>query len=140
MKKIDELFRQIQIRGERLTIQRRLVIDALCNQSGHLSVADLQATTALPEPTIYRILQWLKDLELVSQTDIGEQGIVYELVSSPPHHHLICLNCNQTIEVPDSFFVTLRDQLRGRYQFEARIEHMAIYGWCDHCQMPPPQP
>ena len=129
----DGLLQQIKACGERMTIQRQLVIDVLCSKTGHLSVAELQEITSLPEPTIYHILQWLKELELVSQTDMGEQGIVYELVSSPPHHHLICLNCGEVTEVPDSLFVTLRKQLRNDYRFEARIEHMAIYGWCDRC-------
>jgi Fur family ferric uptake transcriptional regulator len=133
METADGLLQHIQARGERLTIQRRLVIDALCKQPGHRSVAELEAMTHLPEPTIYRILQWLKELELVSQTDMGEQGIVYELVSSPPHHHLICLNCGKTIDVPDDLFVELRKQLRRDYQFQARIEHMAMYGWCKSC-------
>ena len=143
MKPPDTVFAQLQARGERLTIQRRMVIEALCSRDDHLSIQDIQHYIAgthpaqtLQDPTVYRILQWLKDAGLVSQTDMGESGIVYELIGTPPHHHLICLNCGEIIEVNDRFFIQLRQQLAAQYHFEARIEHMAIYGSCQGCGEP----
>ena len=77
MTSIDSIFKECQSRGERLTIQRRLVIEALYTNQCHTTVNDIQKYIIahhqgqnLPEPTIYRILQWLKGLQLVSQTDI----------------------------------------------------------------------
>lgn len=137
----EEVIRQIKASGERLTLSRRLVIDAVCAAAGHVTVADLQAIIAaggqhLPEPTIYRVLQWLKDLRVVSQTDTGAAGIVYERVTEPCHHHLICLDCGRTIDLGDTYFAGLRDTLRREYSFEPRIEHMAIFGRCAECTRP----
>ena len=70
---------------------------------------------------------------MVSQTDIGSAGIVYELIDDPPHHHLICLSCEAIIDLDDSLFTHLRQQLREEYDFEPRIEHMAVYGYCRSC-------
>jgi Fur family ferric uptake transcriptional regulator len=136
MATLDMVLEQLRQKGERLTLQRRLVIEALCHQPGHRTLANLcaQLQTDLPEPTVYRILQWLKDLGMISQTDMGESGVVYELVTTPPHHHLICLNCGRVIEVEDRLLVDLRKRLRDEFTFEPRIEHMAIYGYCVHCQ------
>ena len=140
MKSADNVFDRLQAQGERLTIQRRLVIEALCSRECHLTIHEVQEYIVenhpghdLQDPTVYRILQWLKDLELVSQTDMGSTGIVYELVKDTPHHHLICLNCGGTIEVGDSLFTQLRERLATDYKFAARIEHMAIYGHCQRC-------
>jgi Fur family transcriptional regulator, ferric uptake regulator len=140
MTSINAIFEECQSRGERLTIQRRLVIEALYTNQCHTTINDIQKhiTTHhqgqnLPEPTIYRILQWLKDLQLVSQTDIGNRGVVYEIIGGEPHHHLICLNCGGIINVDDSLFAGLRQQLNDQYQFAPRIEHMAIYGHCPIC-------
>ena len=143
VKSPDIVFEQLQTRGERLTIQRRMVIEALCSRDGHRSIQDIQHYIAgnhpahqLQDPTVYRILQWLKDVGLVSQTDMGESGIVYELIDDPPHHHLICLACGEIIEVDDRFFIQLRQHLAAEYNFQARIEHMAIYGHCRDCGEP----
>lgn len=136
----ESVFKRVKDSGERLTLPRRLVIAALCQQPGHATVADLQARILAAEsghelsaPTVYRALQWLKGLGIISQTDIGAAGVVYELVSQPCHHHLICLNCGTLIDLDDSHFVPLRASLRRDYGFAARIEHMAVFGLCAAC-------
>ncbi len=140
MASVEAVIEQIRERGERVTIQRRLIVEALCAAHDHASISDLQhwidaqhPDSPLPDPTIYRILQWLKDLELVSQTDMGGTGIVYELLGKHHHHHLICLNCGRVIEIDDTYMTPLRQALAADFGFQARIDHMAIYGLCSAC-------
>lgn len=139
----ESVFNRVKSSGERLTLPRRLVIAALCQQPGHATVADLQARILaaegghdLPAPTVYRALQWLKGLGIVSQTDIGAAGVVYELVTQPCHHHLVCLNCGALVDLDDAYFAPLRASLRCDYGFAARIEHMAVFGLCAACAAP----
>jgi Fur family transcriptional regulator, ferric uptake regulator len=137
MTSTDDIVGKLRAHGERLTIQRRMVIDALCAEGGHLSVQDVQQHMAqrgtdVNETTVYRILQWLKDLELVSQTDLG-QSIVYQVIGSKPHHHLVCLNCGAVIDIDDDVLEPLRDRLRHEFNFEPRIDHMAFFGTCLGC-------
>jgi len=133
------IIERIQAKGERMTLPRRLVIEALGQSHEHLTINDIQQHIreqhhpSMSDTTVYRVLQWLKDLELVSQTDMGQGGIVYALMSQPYHHHLICLNCGATQMLDDALFMPLREQLQKDYGFEARIEHMAIYGCCREC-------
>jgi len=140
MASFEAVIEKIQARGERVTIQRRLIVEALCAAEGHKSIGDIQAWLKvthpeyeLQDPTIYRILQWLKDLELVSQTDMGSTGIVYELLGHFYHHHLICLTCGRVINLNDSYLASLRQALSTDLGFQARIEHMAFYGLCSTC-------
>lgn len=142
MKEYDRILADIRKSGERLTIQRRLVIEALAFTHTHMSTAAVRdyieanhPDQVIPEPTIYRILQWLKDLRMVSQTDMAEHGIVYEIIGASLHHHLICLNCGKTEDIDDDLFSNLRQQLHNKYHFRTRIDHMAIYGYCDECQI-----
>jgi Fur family ferric uptake transcriptional regulator len=135
----DEIVKKLKQRGERLTIQRRLVIETLCESGDHVTVHEVrqylqQQGTDLNEPTVYRILQWLKELEVVSQTDLGQSGIVYQLIDDHPHHHLVCLACGEIMDVDDSVIAPLREHLRRAYDFEPRIDHMAIFGLCRNCQ------
>jgi Fur family ferric uptake transcriptional regulator len=141
MRGSDHVVEKLQAQGERLTMQRRLVIEALCTADAHITIHDLHEYLRqtypkqdLPIPTIYRILQWLKDLGVISQTDMGASGIVYELVDNPPHHHLICLSCGAVANLKDDVFKDLSEVLRHDYGFEPRIDHMAIYGYCQNCR------
>ncbi len=135
----NSVIASLRQQGERLTIQRRGVIEALCEDGGHLAIDDLQSVLLrrgldLNEPTIYRILQWLKDLGLVSQTDLGGNRIVYQVIGDSRHHHLVCLNCHRVIEMDDRLLDDLRARLRQEYGFEPRIDHMAFFGLCRDCQ------
>jgi len=140
MDELRNVLERIQEAGERITIPRRLVIDALGSSHDHLTIADIQAHIrqhspghTVSETTIYRIVQWLKDLALVAQTDMGQKGIVYALISVPYHHHLICLTCGATLTIDDLAFAALRKHIYAGYGFEARTDHMAIYGQCRDC-------
>lgn len=139
MRTPDEIVNRLEDQGERLTIQRRVVIEALTACGDHMTIQDIHAYLnqtqgmALSETTIYRILEWLKRLRIVAQTDMGAAGIVYALIDNPLHHHLICLRCGRVIDIDDSYFATMRRQLKANLGFITRIDHMAIYGECEQC-------
>jgi len=135
----QEILERLKQQGERLTVPRRLVIDILCEQGDHLTVQDIehrlqQRNVHLSEATVYRILQWLKNLGIVSQTDLGKSEFVYQVLDDRPHHHLVCLSCHTIIDIDDTLMTSLREQLSRQYGFEPRIDHMAIYGLCQNCR------
>ncbi len=136
---MTNIIEAIQARGERITLPRRLVIDAIGRAHTHQTINDIQQQIDTPAhpinaTTIYRVLQWLKNLGYVSQTDMGQAGIVYSLISRPYHHHLICVTCGRVLTLDDTLFAGVRERLRADYGFETRIEHMAIYGICETCR------
>ena len=134
----------VKAKGERLTVQRRFVIEALCSSRGHLTIGAIRQyaqviypASLLQESTIYRILQRLKDLRMVSETDMGQDGVVYELLT-PPHHHLVCLACGTMTDLDDGYFTALRERLLAECGFEAPLDHLAIYGLCQKCKAEKP--
>ncbi|MEO0562184.1 MAG: Fur family transcriptional regulator [Chloroflexota bacterium] len=141
MPNVESLISQMRDAGERITPQRRLVLAALCAAPHqHHTINDIIDTVAasqpsrtLSEPTVYRILQWLKNGYWVAQTDMAGSGTVYQLISDPPHHHLICLECGQEQMIDDDLFSGLRQTLQTAHQFSARLDHMALYGVCEQC-------
>lgn len=139
MKSKEEILNRLRQTGERITPPREAVIEALCALGNHQTTQSIQQYLhengiELREATVYRVLQWLKDQAVVSQTDLGQPEIIYELLSAPLHHHLICLQCGQIHDLDDAALKELRQQLRDRYQFEPRIDHMAIFGTCEKCR------
>lgn len=138
-KLLDEILDRLRADGERLTIQRRAVIAALAANPDHQTIQAAQQWIArtqglhLTETTIYRILEWLKKVGIASQTDMGALGIVYSLLHTPRHHHLICLRCGAIFTLDDSYLAGVREALQRDFHFAARIDHMAIYGQCARC-------
>jgi Fur family ferric uptake transcriptional regulator len=137
--KPETIIEQLQSKGHRMTVPRRWIIRVLCEADHHLTVEDVHHRLAendieVDEATVYRTLQWLKENEAVSQTDIGQGADVYCLIGDQPHHHLICLSCNHIIDVSDDLFADMREMLMEKYHFAPRIDHFAIFGLCGECQ------
>jgi Fur family ferric uptake transcriptional regulator len=135
----QDLVEQLRQLGERMTMPRLAVIQAICELGGHQTTQSIEhyletQDVSVPEPTVYRVLQWLKDLNFVSQTDLGQSGTTYELLSNPPHHHLVCLACGHVQNLDDAAMIPLRTHLQETYGFEPRIDHMAIFGLCQTCR------
>ena len=129
----------IRARGERLTPQRLMVLDAVRDLAGHQTAEAIHAHVCLRYPyanlaTIYRALAWLKEQSLVSETDLGGGQIEYEYLGERRHHHLVCLRCGMQAEFGDDAVVPLAETLRERYGFEPRIDHLAIFGVCRRCR------
>ena len=129
---------QLQQRGYRLTPQRMMVLEAMRNSDGHTSAEEICARVRASYPyanisTIYRTLELLKKLDLVTETDVGEGKARYHYVDKSRHHHLICQKCGLVIDTADSDMASLVDMLRRKYGFHADLKHLAIFGRCGKC-------
>jgi Fur family ferric uptake transcriptional regulator len=127
MASAQEIIEGLRERGIRLTIQRRLVIEVLCELGGHVTVQEIGQR--LRQQGIE-----INEIGLVSQTDLGRSELVYELVGEHPHHHLVCLSCGAIIDIDYSLLIALGEQIRREYGFEPRMDHMAIFGQCQRCR------
>jgi Fur family ferric uptake transcriptional regulator len=133
------MYREVlALRGMRVTPQRLMILQVIDEGHGHLTAEQIgdRIRTRFPsihQGTIYRTLEVLREAGLVSETHLGDRSAVYELVGSHPHHHLVCDNCGQVIEVGDTMLEPLRAELLNRFGFHARTEHFAIFGLCAAC-------
>ena len=125
--------------GHRLTPQRMLVIEVLHNADKHISAEEIYAQLHSRYPyanisTVYRTLELLKKLELVTETDFGEGRVRYHVAEKGHHHHLICNSCGKIIDLEESALYPLKDRLLQRYDFDADLRHLAISGECRRCR------
>lgn len=135
----DQAVAALQARGERLTPQRLLVLEALRAGSGHLTAEQVLERVRARYPyfnqaTIYRALAWSKEQGLVSETDLGCGSAEYEYLAASRHHHLVCAACGGRQEFPDALVAPLVAALRESYGFAARVDHLALFGICRHCR------
>ncbi|MCK4377311.1 MAG: transcriptional repressor [Actinomycetia bacterium] len=131
-----------------MTQPREIILDVLSRTKKHLSAEDIYIEVYKIYPgigltTIYRTLDILTNMEMVSRYDFGDGRSRYELISdkkSEHHHHLICLNCGKIIDYNDyideetKLFDKLEKVLSEKHNFKINYHHVGFYGLCDKCK------
>jgi Fur family ferric uptake transcriptional regulator len=135
----DETMEALQGIGYRLTPQRMMILEAIADSGGHISAEEIHqkvrgAYPYLDISTVYRTLDLLKSLHLISETDMGRGHSQYELLSKGLHHHLVCRECGRILDMGDSLLDPLRLAIERECGFHAEIEHLAIFGICGACK------
>jgi Fur family ferric uptake transcriptional regulator len=130
---------QARQHGVRMTRQRAIILQALCELDGHGSAEEVFERATLHQPdvdlsTVYRTLERLRDLRMLSQTDLGRGHAEYEIVTDQPHHHLVCQSCGQVMDLDHTYLATSAEAIRRDYGFEPIFDHFAIFGWCRECK------
>jgi Fur family transcriptional regulator, ferric uptake regulator len=133
----EALARRLRDIGQRVTPQRLAILGAL-RPGEHRSADEVFAAVERVLPgvnrsTVYRTLELLRDLGLVSETDLGNGAREYERLDGR-HHHLICRGCGEQMELDDALVAPLRTAIAATYGFAAGIEHLAIFGQCADCR------
>lgn len=129
---------KIREQGYRMTPQRQIVLDTVCQQGGHATASQIYDLVNAQQPainraTVYRILDFFCDLQLVAKAEIGGQTM-FEVVGDSPHHHLICRHCEQVMSLAEYHFTELAEHLLVEHGFEADLSHLAITGLCAECR------
>ena len=125
--------------GHRLTPQRLLILSAVRHSEGHITAGEIldavkQSYPYIDTSTVYRTLDMLKQMRLVSETHMGGDQHHYEWVDDERHHHMICHNCDRVSSMDDRFIEALGERIMNAYDFEADIEHLAVFGVCADCR------
>lgn len=134
----EDLIQRFRHLGLRVTPQRLLVLEALATNSGHMTADEIMRWTAERYPainlaTIYRTLDLLTSVGLVTQTDLGGGASMFEIVGDTLHHHLVCEHCGAVVEIDDAMLVPMRERLLREFGFRASALHMALFGLCHEC-------
>jgi Fur family ferric uptake transcriptional regulator len=139
VKKAEEAKEALRELGYRLTPQRQLILTTLQQSDEHISAEEIHARVCaiyqhINISTIYRTLELLKNLDLVTETDLGGGRLRYHYADKGHHHHLICERCGTIIDVDESLLLPIQQTLFREYGFRANISHLAIFGRCTKCQ------
>jgi len=123
----------------RLTPQRRRIVEALSalEHGTPDAVAARVAQdggAALPLSTIYRGLDALEELGIVSHTHLDHRAPTYHLADHATHIHLVCLGCGTVSEAPIGMAAEFAGNVRDATGFDPDVTHMAIHGWCASCR------
>ena len=126
--------------GHKATPQRLMILGVLRHSAGHLSANDIHTEVQEEYPyvdvsTVYRTLGVLKDLRLVSETDMGKGDTSYEWVQQQElHHHLICRKCDAVTSLDHHYLEDLGTEIMAESGFKPDLDHFAIFGLCAECR------
>ncbi len=133
------IIKELETAGYKLTGKRKTIVEILLAENKHWTAKEIlvQLRRKFPKisfDTVYRNLNLLKRMGLVHDITVGGENCCrYKLCySQHHHHHLVCLSCGQTIEIPicpmDQF-----NELKEDYKFKITSHQFEVYGYCEAC-------
>ncbi len=138
---VDRTLARLRARGERITVSRRLVIEELAADSGHLSADDLLARVQAREPgvhlaTVYRTLDALVQSGVAAHIHLTHGATTYHLVDpgERPHLHVLCRGCDAVLDVAPDTLDSVAAALDSVHGFDLDPEHVALTGRCARCR------
>jgi Fur family ferric uptake transcriptional regulator len=137
---IDVTTARLRERGERVTPARLAVVEVLASTDEHLSAEQIGERAEALRPgihraTVYRALEALGELGLVTHVHLGRAGTTYHLAGelAPPHLHLRCSECGTVLDVAGDILDPARRKVRRELGFELAPEQVALVGVCADC-------
>jgi len=131
---------ELRSRGYRVTPQRQLVLEAV-NKLEHATPEDIcaevrQTARGVNISTVYRTLELLEQLGLVTHTHLGHGAPTYHLAARADHVHLVCRDCGKVTEISPDTVRGLVSALEREQGFETDVGHLTVFGRCAGCRAP----
>lgn len=130
---------QLRLHGFRVTMQRLIVLDAVCDVGGHATFAaiavrvkDLDPT--ISQSTIYRTLDMLVEAELIVSSEMDSAERIYEIAGNTPHHHLVCNGCGEVQRLNHTMVESLFNHIQESKGFQVTTDHLILPGLCAKCR------
>lgn len=138
--RVAEAWRLLAGTGARRTVARALVIDALAQVDGHLSVGAIHERVAARNPevnvsTVHRTVAFLVEHGVAHVLFRSGEGL-YGLVDEP-HHHAVCERCGALDELPAESLadVAVATEQLGRLRITGGT--LTVTGLCAACRKLP---
>jgi Fur family ferric uptake transcriptional regulator len=139
---LDDLKQVLKDKGMKYTEQRAIILQLLLSLDDHLNAEDLHDVIKKTYPeqnigiaTIYRTLNFLEEVNLISSISFGKDGKKYESIHQDEHHdHIICTECGKIVEFFDDSIEKRQEEIAIKNGFTITDHTMQLYGVCNICQ------
>jgi Fur family ferric uptake transcriptional regulator len=123
---------------------REAVVELLSGQSCAITAQEIDArlnnspsARSVGRASVYRALEQLTQLKLVTRVDVGD-GIARYEPNRPHgehhHHHLVCDKCGQIQPFEDAQLEQAIDKLSQRLDFRVAEHDVVLRGNCEACR------
>jgi Fe2+ or Zn2+ uptake regulation protein len=135
---IREFKRLCREHGERVTVQRLVILETVLDLDNHPSADQIYEMVEARLPgiartTVYRTLEHLAHMGVI--TKACHPGPVARFdPRTEIHHHLVCLYCNEFIDFEDDELNRLAVPDTSAFGFEVRDFRVQLRGICRTCR------
>jgi Fur family ferric uptake transcriptional regulator len=131
---VEEILAALRGAGHRVSAPASQVIDALFEADGPVSAEHIAGRRPRLELTsVYRNLERLEALGVVSHVHVGHGPGLYALARGSDREYLTCDCCGRVTTVEPAALDEVRDVLHERFGHHARFSHFPIHGLCADC-------
>ena len=135
MKEIAQTLRE---KGLKVTPQRIAVYDMLCHTTEHPNAETIYKTLEPANPTmslatVYKTLDFFKQLGLVQELNVGEPSSRYDAVVTC-HPHTLCKVCGRVEDLHLEALTEVAKKLVPDLDFDVECEQLILYGTCGVCR------
>ncbi len=128
----------LEIRGEKLTEPRRVLVRHIFDSHKHFDadelVADLRtAGRQVSRSTVYRTLRLLVEANLLRELRLTNRTAYEHDYGYPSHDHLHCTECNAVVEFRNDAITQLRESVSREHGFRPVGHRFIITGICPAC-------
>ncbi len=138
---IDDLKIVLKNKGMKYTEQRAIILQILLNIDDHLNAEEVLEIVKEEYPeqkigiaTIYRTLNFLEEVNLITSISFGKDGKKYEGNTNKHHDHIICTSCGKIVEFLDEEIERKQEKIAKENGFKITDHTMQIFGICSECQ------
>lgn len=139
MERTKAILEKLKAEGFRRSTSRAAILALLETAHSPLSVPEIETRLercgkSFNKTTVYREIEFLKTAGYVVELTLRNDLALYEL-SSPHHHHLVCVGCGLVIDVkPDESVREEERRLERREGFRIFDHSLEFFGLCRKCR------
>jgi len=137
-KRLEEFERLCHQQGLPLTVQRRVILEALFDREDHPTADQIfddvkSRLPGLSRTTVYRVLETLVRVGVASKASHLGAAARFD-PNTDHHHHLVCLHCDKVVDLNDPALNALPLPDAHRTGFEITDYSIHFRGTCSDCQ------
>ena len=145
----SEFCERFKHQGLRMTTPRKIIVEVLCKANGYITAEEIYHQVHKENPgiglaTIYRTMNILTDLGVVTRFEFGEGKARFELAETAGEdthfHQLVCTGCFKVIKYSDfsaeekGIMQKIEKTLEKKYKFSITRHVVQFYGVCPECR------
>jgi len=120
--------------GARATVLEQLAVQDCALTAHEIEVQLRAAGRAVGRASIYRVLEELHELGLVTRVEVGHDSALYERADADHHHHhLVCTRCGAVLPFHDDDLESAIARLSARVDFTVSEHEIVLRGICSDC-------
>jgi Fur family ferric uptake transcriptional regulator len=131
IRSLNDAFDRCQVKGMRLSRQRRFILEILWQEKAHLSAREIydrlnQQGKAIGHTSVYQNLEALSKENIIECIDRSE-GRLYGNITDP-HSHIHCTDTEEIVDVYVELPANLLEQIEQQTGIRITDYHIQFYG------------